>query len=330
MVKQIIIQKLTSMKKLTYIITVLLAAVALYRCAEDPMDRRISSADFFVTFETHNAVNKTLSITEGDTVVVTVTIGATLGSAVTVDFDVTPPSSVTVPASAAYELLKMDNTPLTAKTLTFPQGTGAQSFKFVATDNNDIDGSRTFTLKLTGVSNNYRVGVNAAGEGATLPVAVKDDEVVILMSDLAGEWEVRDQLYYSSAWHPVVTYKIAIDSIIGNPSQIKIKGLAQNPDLVLTATVDLDKKTKTISIPAQKITPTWNPSYDTWFNDFNTMEAVNSIIDKADDGTLTIPVAATETTITYEIAAVTIGEPLEPGYLGTFRAARGTKFVKQP
>jgi archaellum component FlaF (FlaF/FlaG flagellin family) len=330
MVKQIITQKLTSMKKLTYIITVLLAVFALCRCAEDPIDRRISSADFFVTFETHNAVNKTLSITEGDTAVITVTIGATLGGAVTVDFDVTP-STVTNPASAAYELLKMDDTPLTTKTLTFPEGTGSQSFKFVATDNDDIDGNRTFTLKLTGVSNNYRVGVNATGEGATLPVAVKDDDKVLTIEELmVGKWEVQEDLFYNSAWHEGLKYSVAVTKV--DETTINIKGLCQIEDIEVTATVNLN--TKKITIPFQSVT-TLDPDVDCYFSQqaatgitANYGTGFNNLaIEEDDDGILSFSLG---TAYTYEISAATPGSVPPDGWLGFFYVGYATQFVKQP
>jgi hypothetical protein len=295
------------MKKITYIITVLLAALALYSCAEDPIDRRLSSSDFFVTFETHNAVNKSLSITEGDTVVVTITVGATVGNPLQVSLDVTPPSSVTLPASAAYELLNLDNTPLTVKALDFMEGTGSQSFKFVATDNDDIDGSRTFTLKITGVSNDYRIGVNATGEGATLPVTVKDDEVVILMSELVGEWEVTERQYYTSAWHDEA-YTIVVDSVVADPTALRISKITGKGGVLIadvTATVDLSKKVKTIYIPAQEIDPPFDVGFITYVFALNSTTFMNNvcsgdcgdfknlIINKADDGKLSIDVVAT-------------------------------------
>jgi hypothetical protein len=336
MVKTIITQKLTSMKKITYIITVLLAALALYRCAEDPIDRRLSSSDFFVTFETHNAVNKSLSITEGDTVVITIAIGATVGEPTAVDFDITPPSSVTIPATAAYELLNMDDTPLTAKTLTFPQGAGSQSFKFVAIDNDDIDGSRTFTLKLTGVSNDYRIGVNAAGEGATLPVAVKDDEVVVLMSELIGEWDLTEDLYYSSAYH-AQTYTITVEEV--NPTTVRIIGFTDDPDVQVLANVNLSQKVKTMVIPAQDIEPTWQTGYITHFAALNSTTFSNNIgspngdfkrliINKDDDGTLRINVVADTSPFSYVFIALNSTNRTYAGTWGVY--ARNTKLVKQP
>ncbi|MDR0692289.1 MAG: hypothetical protein LBF69_04545 [Prevotellaceae bacterium] len=322
------------MKNLTYII-LLLAVSVLFGCAEDPIDRRLSSSDFFVTFETHNAVNKTFTITEGDTTVISVTIAATAGESVTVDFDIElPTTSSTV--TAAYALLKTDNTPLTAKSLTFPQGAGSQSFKFVAIDNEDVDGSRTFTLKLTGVSNNYRIGVNTTGEGATLPVVVKDDEVVILMSELIGEWEVTEDEYYSNAYH-VEAYTITIEEV--DATTVKIIGLADDSETEITATVNLGQKVKTMVIPAQFITPSWNGSYNTYFFALNSTTFLNNIgdddrgdfkrliINKDDDGTLSINVVGDSPPFSYVFGAMDLSDG---SFLGYFVYARNTKFVKEP
>jgi hypothetical protein len=322
------------MKKLKYIALILVAAFATYGCSEDPIDLRLSSSDFFVTFDTHNGNTKSLSITESDTTIVTVTIAATIGDPVTVTFDVVAPT-VTNPASALYELLTMNNAPLTTKTLTFPQGTGSQSFKFVATDNDDIDGSRTFTIKLTGVSNSYRVGVNATGEGATLPIAVKDDEVVVTMAEFVGEWTVSEDQYFNDgsgyAWHNGIVYNVTITEI--NASTVKITGLSDDEELELTANVSLDQKVKTISIPRQQIIPTWNSSYDTYFiklGDPVNPIAMNSIVDKADDGTITLTFAASATSAVYGIGAVNPGGNPSTGWLGYWFQTRGTKFVKEP
>jgi hypothetical protein len=266
--------------------------------------------------------------------VITVTIAATEGEPVTVNFDVTP-STVTNPASAAYEILTMDDRTLTTKALLFPEGTGARSFKFVAIDNEQVDGSRTFTFKLTGVSNGYRLGVSANGEGATLPVAVKDDEVVILMSELIGEWDLTENLYYSGAYH-AEAYKISMEEV--NSTTVRIIGFTDDPDVRVLATVDLSQKVKTMVIPAQDIAP-WEPPYITHFAALNSTTFSNNIgspngdfkrliINKDDDGTLRINVVADSAPFSYVFIAL---DPADRSYAGTWGVyARDTKLVKQP
>jgi hypothetical protein len=79
---------------------------------------------------------------------------------------------------------------LASNSLTFPEGTGIQSFIFRATDNELLDGGRSFNLKLTGNSAGYRVGVNKTGEGANISVAVRDDEHPL--KSWTGKWTVLE------------------------------------------------------------------------------------------------------------------------------------------
>jgi hypothetical protein len=327
-------KKINNMKKLTYI-TLLLAAFTIYGCSEDPIDRRLPASEFFVTFETHNGVNKTLTITEGDTTVITITIAATVGNPAAVDFALAVPSSA--PASAqAYELLDMDDAPLTVRSLTFPQGTGAQSFKFVSIDNDYVDGSRTFTFSLQGVSEDYRLGVDTTGgEGYNLPVVVKDDEVVILMSELVGEWDLTEDLYYSSAYHSE-EYKITMEEV--DPTTVRIIGFTDDEDLKVLATVNLTQKVKTMVIPAQDVYA-WQPPYITHFAALNSTTFANNIgspagdfkrllINKDDDGTLRINVVADSAPFSYVFIAL---DPDTRAYAGTWGVyARNTKLVKHP
>ena len=66
---------------------------------------------------------------------------------------------------------------MTTFQLTFPDGTGSQKFKFVAVDNDIVDGARTFVLAITGNSAKYTIGIGNDGEASTYSINVKDDEV---------------------------------------------------------------------------------------------------------------------------------------------------------
>ena len=254
------------MKQLKYIIIAFIAGCILYGCSEDPIDKSMSSSDFFVTFDTRSGETNNVILTEGDTCVVSISIGATRGSSITVDFDVETPSGLD-PESVAYTLLTMDNNVMTGKTLTFPEGTGKQSFKLVTADNSIEDGTRTITLKLIGNSANYRNGVNARNEGATLPIVIRDDEYTIEMEELVGTWTVTENMYYSGAWHNGEVYSMTVAQI-GTSSSITISGIAGGDDVdVVTAEVTLEAGVlnKYISLPAQDIIPTWQSPYITHF-----------------------------------------------------------------
>jgi len=158
-----------------YLSFLLLGIFALQSCSKDHIERRLDPSDFFVTFETTSGLYKEFTITEGGAQVITVTIAATKGSPVTVDFTVTPPT-VADPLSAAFEILDMQNQPMTTYRLTFPEGTGAQSFKFTAPDNNLADGERKFELTLTANSAGYKLGIGGSDEGRTMPINVRDND----------------------------------------------------------------------------------------------------------------------------------------------------------
>lgn len=177
------------MKQLKYILLVLGVAFLMQSCGgDDAIDQRLPSSEFFVTFDTKSGVENSLSVIEGQSVMVSITIGATKGAPVTVDFDVETPQTSN-PASSAYKILGLDGIEMTSKTLTFPEGTGTQSFLFLAVDNEDLDGDRTFNLKLKSNSAGYRLGVNIQNqEGATMPIIVTDDEHVL--KEFTGTWTV--------------------------------------------------------------------------------------------------------------------------------------------
>lgn len=177
------------MKQLKYILLLLGVALLMPSCSnDDAIDQRLPSSEFFVTFDTKSGVENSLSVIEGNSVMVSITVAATKGASMTVDFEVAAPQTSN-PASAAYKILGLDGIEMTSRTLTFPEGTGTQSFLFHAVDNEDLDGDRTFTLKLTNNSAGYRLGVNVQRqEGVTMPITVTDDEHVL--KAFTGTWTV--------------------------------------------------------------------------------------------------------------------------------------------
>jgi len=293
-------------------------------CSSDPIyDTKLEKSDFFVSFRTYNGVFASATITEGDTAIVAVSIGATKGAPVTVDLSIVLPE-VTNDQSKAYKLLDMSNNQLSSMLLTFPEGTGTQEFKFVALDNDLTDGTRKFTLGIKSNSAGYNIGIGKKGEAATFPVTVKDDEIPIVMSEIVGEWTVNEELYYSSKWN-VEEYKVTISEVGQN--QIEIVGLSGDGETVVNATVDLASKVKTITIPGQKITPSWNSGYDTYFSAYGANPFPGGFtlpIQKEEDGKLTVSFGSS---YAYEFAAVTIGTQTR---LGQFITSYATKLTKLP
>lgn len=205
------------MKNIKYIIYSFIAAVILVGCGDSGIDTRMDSDDFFVAFDTKNQVFTSTSITEGDTAIISVVVGATKGASITVNFDVEAPK-VTDPQSAAYKLLSMDNKEMTANTLTFPEGTGYQKFKFVVFDNDIVDGKRTFVLSLRDNSAGYTIGVGTHGEASTFKINVLDDEVwqSIGTGTFVDSWALGD-----------FTYSVEIKKMIGEERYRVMKPYAE-------------------------------------------------------------------------------------------------------
>lgn len=318
------------MRQFKYII-ILLAGLAflMQGCAESTLS--LDQSDFFVAFDTKNDVQKSISMIEGDDVVVAINVSATTGSSITVDFDVEVPN-VSDPVSARYELLNLDGTPLGSQTLTFPEGTGSQSFIFRATDNEIEDGNRTFILRITGNSANYRIGVNdERKEGATMPISVKDDDIVITPEQFLGTWTVVEgDRYFSGGWQEDDTYTVTVENVNATyDGNVRIIGFTNDPEEVIYATIELEGKVKTCVVPAQQIIPTWSGTMDTWFLAYGQPDnpvAMSATIQRSDDAsTLTMNFGSA---YTYMYAACAIGQG-PAGYAGFFWVGYDTVFSRE-
>jgi hypothetical protein len=280
------------MKTVKYIIFLLCAGIAITSCRKDPAVTSIDPAlGYYVSFD-----KPTLSVAEGDTVTVNILLNTDFISrqGAFVDFTVIPPVT-TLPASASYSVLAMNNNPLLNLNVNGSNAddNGYASFKFVAADNNDVDGSRTFKIAISSTSLDVPVGNPFGSKMDTISIAVKDDEIPILMSELVGTWTVTDEWTYSSGWVKRNDYTITIAEV--NPTTISIAGLIGVARTV-TATVNLSAKTKTITIPLQEVTPTLNTSYTTYMHSTGrffigtAVSPANStaVIEKNDDGQIFI------------------------------------------
>jgi hypothetical protein len=240
------------MKALKYIFAVLGIAVMVSACApNDPTDRVLDSKDSFVTFDTKSGSVKTITVAENNPAgtLVSISVGAYKGPSMTVDFEVQVPATAD-PASALYKLLNLDGSEMTSRTLTFPEGTGEQSFFFVPVDNEILDGNRTFNLKLTANSAGYRLGVNPTEEGVVMPITVRDDEHPL--KNMVGSYAVTE--IYKGEVSEVGTVSIitgeADDTII-----VEAFPLYQSATLRIPIVVEADRGAVTIYPMAGYSTP---------------------------------------------------------------------------
>lgn len=185
------------MKNIKSIIFSLITVFAVIGCGDSGIDERLSRSDYFVAFDTKNGVFTSSTITEGETAIISVVMGATKGPSVTVDFDIVVPTADN-PQSVEYTLLTMDDQVLTDKKLVFPEGTGTQQFKFVSSDNDLAgEGTRVFTFKLLSNSAGYTIGVGSNGEASEYKVNVLDDDIwaSIGIGKFADTWTLGTTQY---------------------------------------------------------------------------------------------------------------------------------------
>lgn len=199
------------MKNIVRLCIFCFVSAVMWACTDPFYDTELDPADFFVSFETNNALFTSASIIEGDTVLMAINVSATAGSPVTVDFTVELPQA-TEQGGLDYQILDLNNNPISQQ-LTFPEGTGTQSFKFVAPpDNNMQNGDREFVLKITGNSAGYNIGVGSRGEAATFPITVADPT-----------WMVLGMGTMTSQWYMGETYPVEISKHLYEPDTYRIE-----------------------------------------------------------------------------------------------------------
>jgi Leucine-rich repeat (LRR) protein len=155
------------------------------------------------------------------------------------------------------------------------------------------------------------------------------NDLLISMADLVGEWTVTEDEYYSSAWHPGITYPINIANVSGN--EILITGISGDDDTKIYATVVLGYDNY-LYISAQDIVPTWNSNDITHFAPVNTYYFAQSIgqsfptlrINKTSGG-LEIEVYGYYQPYSYAVLAL---YPETRELLGSFMYARNTVWRK--
>ncbi|MDR0694388.1 MAG: hypothetical protein LBF81_03705 [Prevotellaceae bacterium] len=260
---------------------------SFYGCQDDAIT--VLPAEYY--FVAVNAPSS--SLPEGDTLTFSVYAGAQAGNDVNVTFNI---SGTNKDGSALVEgtdfvVLSSNDQPLSTKSLTLAKGMGPTEFKVAVIDDATSNPGRSFTVSLTGNSANYTLGMDNGKTGKDLTVSIKDDEILIEMSELVGDWTVTNEYVYSGGWVKRADYTISVAEV--DPTTINITGLI-GIARTITATVDLAAKVKTITIPLQEVTPTLNASYKTFMHTtgpyFIGSQPANSnaIIEKDDVGKISI------------------------------------------
>ncbi|MDR0692223.1 MAG: hypothetical protein LBF69_04205 [Prevotellaceae bacterium] len=242
------------------------------------------------------------SVAEGDTM--TFSVYAILQNDITVDFSVTginKDNSALVEGSD-FVVLSANDQPLSAKSVTLAKGVGLTEFKVAIIDDNITNPGRVLTVSLTGNSANYNLGLDNGKAGKDLDISIKDDEILIEMSELVGTWTVTNEMrcYCPWSWSGAQDYTITVAEV--DPATINITGLMGDNSRTIRATVDLIAKIKTMTIPLQEVSPPMFPGWRTlmhstsWFIFAGTSfypTDTHAIIEKDDAGKISISWIAT-------------------------------------
>jgi hypothetical protein len=239
------------------LLSLAVAMASFYGCQDDPVT--VLPADkYFVAISASSS-----SVFEGDTIAFSVYAGAQAGKDITVDFSVTGTNK---DGSALVEgtdflVLSADDRPLNTKSVTLANGMGPVEFKVTIIDDNITNPGRVLNVSLTGNSANYDLGLDNGKDGKDFEISIKDDEILIELSELVGTWTVTNEWRCACpwAWSKASDYTIVVAEV--NPTTISITGLIGDNTRTITATVDLISKNKIITIPRQEVFP---PKYAGW------------------------------------------------------------------
>jgi hypothetical protein len=242
--------------KLTFLLLTGVIA-SFYGCQDDPTV--VLPVDkYFV------AINAPESgVFESDTI--TFSVYAILQNDITVDFSVT---GMNKDGSALVEgtdfvVLSANDQPLSTKSVTLPNGLGLAEFKVAVANDNITNPGRSLHVSLTGNSANYNLGLDNGKTGKDLDISIKDDEILIEMSELVGTWTVTKETRCNCpwAWTEAQDYTITVTEV--DPETIRITGLMGDNTRTITATVDLIAKSKIMTIPRQEVFPAKYPGWRT-------------------------------------------------------------------
>lgn len=279
------------MKNVKFTLLLLTGIIAsFYGCQDDPVTV-LPIDQYFVAVNAPSS-----SVAEGDTM--TFSVYAILQNDITVDFSVT---GINKDNSALVEgtdfvVLSANDQPLSTKSVTLAKGVGLTEFKVAIIDDNITNPGRVLTVSLTGNSANYNLGLDNGKAGKDLDISIKDDEILIEMSELVGTWTVTNEWRCGCPWGWTKAQDYTITIVEVDPVTITITGLMGNTRTI-TATVDLIAKNKTMTIPLQEVTPTINNTWRTfmhsvsWFiyggQSFSPADS-HAAIEKDDDGKISI------------------------------------------
>ncbi|MDR2448330.1 MAG: hypothetical protein LBD52_00030 [Prevotellaceae bacterium] len=237
------------MKNVKFSLLLLMGVIAsFYGCQDNPVT--VLPVDKY--FVAVNAPSS--SVFEGDTI--TLSVYAILQDDITVDFSIagTNKDGSALVEGTDFVVLSADDQPLSTKSVTLAKGVGVTEFKVAITDDNITNPGRVLTVSLTGNSANYNLGLDNGKTGKDLDISIKDDEILIEMSELVGDWTVtKEWRRYNGYWEEAQDYTITITEV--DPAAIQIAGLMGDNTRTIRATVDLIAKNKIMTIPMQEVFP---------------------------------------------------------------------------
>ncbi|MCD7971001.1 MAG: hypothetical protein LUF87_11690 [Alistipes sp.] len=163
------------MRQIKYLLILVASALIFQACEEEKI---ATFSESFVYFDTKSGAATTLTVIEGQSIVVDIVSSApSFGADNTITFTVTPPVTE-YPESAEYEIWDMNGNVLSAPyTVTVEKGVGIGSFKFHPVDNDIYDGTREFTLTIQSNTSGFTNGVSEISkEAISIKIQVRDDD----------------------------------------------------------------------------------------------------------------------------------------------------------
>jgi len=249
------------MKKYKILFLLLVGFVFTFNSCKNDDFVVFPSSEYFVALNAPSLV-----LPEGDTVVISIYAAAQPGEAITINFTASDNASRhPMVEGVDYEILTMNNQPMTTKSLVLPDGMSPVSFKLAVMDDELVNPGRKITISLTSNSANYALGMENGQKGATLVFDIKDDEVIIGIDELVGSWTLDERYVASGGVFATRKIPVTVEKI--DATTISFTGLGgggANPRTVI-ATVDLGAKVKYAYIATQQVFPGLNPAHDTWF-----------------------------------------------------------------
>jgi hypothetical protein len=211
-------------------------------------------------FDNSNALvafeNSEASITENEQIIkIPVTLVATAGSAVTVEFDFADTLNSELNLATEGKDFELINS---SKTLTFEKGVGIDTITIKTIDNDLADGNKNVWIVIKGNSAGYNIGYAEGANSAKL-LSIIDDEHP-LSSFVGSYYSECTPIWWGAYWWNSV---VNVDPDDPNGLLISAFGWSKQPygDFVVKATVDIDAETITIAAGPTQIAEAYGDGY---------------------------------------------------------------------